>query len=60
MSCQGQNVCQCRTLRTQYQTPARPFLTREVVGFREGEEGTINVYESDPTTVIGQFFIGNS
>lgn len=33
---------------------------REVMGFREDEEGYINVYESDGTTVIGQFFIGNS
>ena len=36
------------------------IVNREVLDFREGEEGTINVYESDGTTVIGQFFIGNS
>ena len=36
------------------------IFNREVLSFREGEEGFINVYESDGTTVIGQFFIGNS
>lgn len=36
------------------------IFNREVLTFREGEEGFINVYESDGTTVIGQFFIGNS
>lgn len=36
------------------------IFNRELMSFREGEEGFINVYESDGTTVIGQFFIGNS
>jgi hypothetical protein len=36
------------------------IFNREVLNFREGEEGFINVYESDGTTVIGQFFVGNS
>lgn len=36
------------------------IVNRELLSFREGEEGFINVYESDGTTVIGQFFIGNS
>lgn len=35
------------------------IFNRELLSFREGEEGFINVYESDGTTVIGQFFIGN-
>jgi hypothetical protein len=35
------------------------IFNRELLSF-EGGEGTINVYESDGTTVIGQFFIGNS
>lgn len=36
------------------------IFIREEMSFREGEEGFINVYESDGTTVIGQFFIGDS
>ena len=36
------------------------IVNRELLSFREGEEGFINVYESDGTTVIGRFFIGNS
>lgn len=36
------------------------IFNREVLSFREGEEGFMNVYESDGTTVVGQFFVGNS
>jgi hypothetical protein len=36
------------------------IFNRELMSFREGDEGFINVYESDGTTVIGQFFVGNS
>lgn len=36
------------------------ILNRELLSLGVGEEGFINVYESDGTTVIGQFFIGNS
>ena len=36
------------------------IFNRDVLSLGVGVEGFINVYESDGTTVIGQFFIGNS
>lgn len=36
------------------------IVNRDLFSFRDGEEGTINVYEDDGITVIGQFFVGNS